>query len=139
MVEPVPTEENILAIREKVNELRQNKVAEDDFTTENDEDHSINLDYEMVSQEIIVKGFEVSSEIFTLLGEKITEERKQGLYIHLFLMVHRYYFHKQYDQFIHQTKEHHDGQLLNKINHILQRHSIFINETELNALLPYFQ
>ncbi|MCL6570547.1 MAG: HTH domain-containing protein [Bacillus sp. (in: Bacteria)] len=139
VVEPVPTEENILAIRERVNELSRNKVVEGDETIETDVDHSLNLDYEMVSQEIIVKGFEVSNEIFTLLAEKMTEERKKGLYVHLFLMVHRYYFHKQYDQFIHQTKEHHDEKLLSKINTILHRHSIFINETELNALLPYFQ
>ncbi|WP_040206962.1 BglG family transcription antiterminator [Neobacillus jeddahensis] len=139
LVEPVPTEENILAIREKVNELRRGKVAGEDLTIENDDGHSLVMDYEMISQEIIVKGFEISNEIFSMLAGKMTEERKMGLHVHLFLMVHRYYFHKQYDQFIHQTKDDHDEQLLHQINEILIRHRIFINETELIALLPYFQ
>ena len=139
LVEPVPTEENILAIREKVNELRRDKAAVDDEFINTNEEEPATLDYEMISQEIIVKGFEISNEIFALLGRRMTEERKKGLYVHLFLMVHRYYFHKQYDQFIHQATEHHDEQLLSQINDILTHHDILVNESELNALLPYFQ
>lgn len=139
LVEPVPTEENILAIREKVNELRRDKAAVDDEFINTNEEEPATLDYEMISQEIIVKGFEISNEIFALLGRRMTEERKKGLYVHLFLMVHRYYFHKQYDQFIHQATEHHDEQLLSQINDILTHHGILVNESELNALLPYFQ
>jgi transcriptional antiterminator len=138
IVEPVPTEESILVIREKVNELLKNKVSNGDFTGEMNEQPA-NMNYEMMSQEMIVKGFEISYEIFDLLQDKISEERKKGLQVHLFLMVHRYYFQKQYDQFIHQSQDHHDEALLTRINSILQRHKIFINEAELNALLPYFQ
>jgi transcriptional antiterminator len=138
IVEPVPTEESIQIIREKVNELLKNKVSDGFITIEKNEP-SASKDFEMISQEIIVKGFEISYEIFELLTDKISEERRKGLQVHLFLMVHRYYFHQQYDQFIHQSKDHHDEAILTQINEILQRHNIFINETERNALLPYFQ
>lgn len=138
IVEPVPTEESIQIIREKVSELIKNKVKDGNFTIKKYES-SASEDIEMISQEIIVNGFEISYKIFELLQDKISEERKKGLQVHLFLMVHRYYFNQQYDQFIHQSKDHQDKELLTQINEILQRHNVFINETEQNALLPYFQ
>ncbi|WP_110929128.1 BglG family transcription antiterminator [Bacillus massiliglaciei] len=138
VVEPVPTEESIQIIQEKFNELIKNKVCDTEFIIEKNET-SANEDYEMISQEIIVKGFELSYEFSELLKDKIPEDKKRGLQVHLFLMVHRYYFHQQYDQFIHQTKDSHDEGVLTQINTILERHNIFINDTERNALLTYFQ
>jgi transcriptional antiterminator len=137
IVDPVPTKENIQAIKEKVNNLLQGRVAVDLFTIE-ENDQPILMDNETISQEIIIKGFEVSYEILNTLADKIMKDHQKGLQVHLFLMIHRYYFHKQYDQFIHQQKDHQDEDLLKQINAILHSHSITINETEQRALLEYF-
>ena len=144
IVEPVPTEENINAIRDKVNELLANKKADPDEPTNdsemecNSEETTKSLDNEKISAEIIMKGFEIFYEICDLLSDRITEEKKKGLHVHLFFMLHRYYFHQQYDQFIFQTNDQIDEQLLKQINQVLSRHHIFVNDSELMALLQYF-
>ncbi|WP_042221900.1 BglG family transcription antiterminator [Oceanobacillus manasiensis] len=138
VVDPVPTEDNIEAIREKVHSLYQQdrvdaKVIEKDVYNPNEKD------FESTSQEIIIKGFEISYEIYEKLTDKVIEEREKGLFVHLFLMIHRYYFHKQYDQFIYQRNGDQNEDLLREINEILKSHSIYINESEQSALLQYFK
>ncbi|MBM7599020.1 transcriptional antiterminator [Virgibacillus halotolerans] len=138
VVEPVPTEENIQSIKGKVNNLYHREPVGEYFTIRDDHD-SIELNGEISSQEIIIKGFEISFDFFETLANEILEERKRGLCIHLFLMIHRYYFHKQYDQFIYQTNDHQNEELLSKVNEILHSYSININEAEQRALLQYFR
>lgn len=138
LVEPVPTEENIQAIREKVNGLLKERNTET-YETKIYEVENEHIDYEMMSQEVIIKGFEISNGILNLLSNQISEERKKGLQVHLFLMIHRYYFHKQYDQFIHQSSLQQNDEILVKIMDILHQNQIYINEAEQRALLQYFQ
>ena len=137
IVEPVPTKENIQAIQEEVDNLLQGRETVEPFLLEEGDDYQFEIDTEIISQEIIIKGFEVSDEIMTTLAYRVTEEHKKGLNVHLFLMIHRYYFNKQYDQFIHQSKEQNE-ELLEQINAILHKHNIYIKESEQRALLEYF-
>lgn len=138
IVEPVPTEDNINAIRDKVYEILQNKKIEGHVSVSNDEiEPSVATEYEMISQEIIIKGFEIFYELIDRLGERITDERKKGLHVHLFFMLHRYYFQKQYDQFIYQSIQANE-ELIKQIKKVLDRHHIYVNNSELMALLQYF-
>jgi transcriptional antiterminator len=137
IVEPVPTKENIQTIQEEVDNLLQGRETVESFLIDKGDDYQFEMDTEIISQEIIIKGFEVSDEIMTTLADRVTEEHKKGLNVHLFLMIHRYYFNKQYDQFIHQSKEQ-NKELLEQINAILHKHNIYIKESEQRALLEYF-
>ncbi|MFS0780404.1 BglG family transcription antiterminator [Bacillus sp. 1P06AnD] len=96
---------------------------------------------EGICEDIIVKGFQMAQELDALMGIKLCDERKPAFMMHVFLMVHRYYFQKQYDYFQFQPSESFEGDMHIKkeINKIAGRHHMKLNESEIAALLQYIQ
>lgn len=94
-----------------------------------------------ISLEIILKGFEVSSEIIHAFEEDLMVEKVNALQMHIFLMIHRYYFDTQYDNYaFNQTAD--TGKVeryFKKLESFLATHELKVNQTEINALLQYFK
>lgn len=142
VVDAIPTKRDIEEIRENVTNLikkyphHHSNILFDNKGTFNEDGDSEN-----VSEEIILKGFEVLQELLTVFVNDIEETRMQALQLHIFLMVHRYYFDKQYDDYLYSNhpiseKNKIDIQTIKKI---LDENELPVHESELIALLQYFK
>lgn len=140
LVDAIPTKRDIEAIREKVTEfIKMHPHQPSHLLFE--ENGLINEESENVSQEIILKGFEVLHEILSDFKDDIEETRMQALQLHIFLMVHRCYFDKQYDDFLytnHPITEKNKRDL-RTIKEILEEKELNVHKSELLALLQYFK
>lgn len=140
VVEPIPTKHDI----EKISKITANimkRYPQHPANPQFEEQGTLNVDSENISQEIILKGFEVYQEILSAFRDYLMEPRLQALQIHVFLMVHRYYFDKEYDDFMysdHSISEK-NKQNLNIIKTILNDKELYVHESELIALLQYFK
>lgn len=140
VVDAIPTKRDIEAIREKVTDIMKMQPSHPSNVLFEDKG-TLNEDIENVSQEIILKGFEVLQEILSAFTDDIEETRIQALQLHIFLMVHRCYFDKQYDDFLysnHPTSEK-NKQDIRKIKTILDKKDLNVHESELIALLQYLK
>lgn len=139
LVDAIPTKRDIEAIQEKVSEFINKQPHHPPLLFEDAD--LINEESENLSQEIILKGFEVLHDILSAFKEDIEETRKQALQLHIFLMVHRCYFDKQYDDFLfsnHPITEKNKRDL-RAIREILEEKELNVHESELIALLQYFK
>ncbi|PAC36686.1 hypothetical protein CEJ87_05640 [Caldifermentibacillus hisashii] len=78
-------------------------------------------------------------EVQSNFAHRIKDDRLQALHLHIFLMVHRYFFEKQYDDFLytsHQVTEK-NKQDLQLFKNILESKDLHVNDSELIALLQY--
>lgn len=140
VVDAIPSKHDIEKIRETVDRLMK-KHPRFQSNSLFEEQNPLDEDSEDISQEIILKGFEVQQEILSEFREDIMETRLQALQLHIFLMVHRYYFDKQYDDFMfngHSISEK-NKQHLREIKKILDEKELPVHESELIALLQYFK
>lgn len=96
---------------------------------------------EDVSEELIVKGFQLASQLSSLFENHLLSERKQAFMMHIFLMVHRCYFYKQYDQFYLQRENMLEGfeEYKETIEDMANEVGITLNEAEIMALLQYIR
>lgn len=141
IVDSVPSEENIRAIREAVYEIIQETAnTSTAFLQQTNQAFEEEKNNEEISQEIILKGFEIAHEMMNAFGSQLHPDRKEGFMIHLFLMVHRFYFNKQYDHFMIRSKEKHQTeQLLEQLDTVLKKNHVSVNKTELISLSQYFK
>lgn len=137
IVDPLPSKRDIETIKGKVNELLHNKNFQFNHLLESTEVKMISEDTEFISQEIILKGFEINQEIQLAFAEVIDESKKQALMLHIFLMVHRCYFDKQYDNYLYASDDSHKKADLLKIKAILDAHELPAHKAEVVALLQY--
>ncbi|SDY14895.1 Transcriptional antiterminator [Evansella caseinilytica] len=140
VVDAVPVRRDIEAIREKVADLmnRQPSHSTKELLAGK---NTVTEDAETISQEIILKGFEVLQEIVSVFSNDIEASRLQALQLHIFLMVHRCYFDQQYDEFLytnHQISKK-NRQDLQTIRNILEQMELSVQESELIALLQYLK
>jgi len=94
-----------------------------------------------ISLEIILKGFEVSADLIETFKEDLNVSKKQALNMHIFLMIHRYYFDEQYDNYAFNQGVDREKveRYFNKLEGFLKKRELPVNQTEINALLQYFK
>lgn len=138
VVEPLPSKGDIEAIKNKVEELLEHKNFQFNNLLESS-GIADSQDPEFISQEIILKGFEINQEIQLAFKEEIDSSKKQALMLHISLMVHRYYFDKQYDNY--SNIEHYvdNKAAIQKIKEILDVHEIQASEPEIYAIINYLK
>ncbi|MFB7141650.1 BglG family transcription antiterminator [Gottfriedia sp. NPDC056225] len=142
VVNPIPTKSDLKVIKKAVGKIvsYENRQLDDLLTNGFYKEETESS--EMISQEIIVKGYEVYQDIVLEFFNGTDEQNKRNaLMMHIFLMVHRCYFDKQYDYFAYN-----DGKLdwkyestRLKLREILEKSNLRLNDAELVALLQYFQ
>ncbi|MED4850485.1 transcription antiterminator [Caldifermentibacillus hisashii] len=138
VMEAIPTKKDIDTIKEKVYEILENRPKSIQRIAWKEEEKN-DEDSESISLEIILKGFEVIQEVQSNFAHRIKDDRLQALHLHIFLMVHRYFFEKQYDDFLytsHQVTEK-NKQDLQLFKNILKSKDLHVNDSELIALLQY--
>lgn len=138
VVEPIPTKRDIDLIKEQVTKIICNETLIPNINT--NEFQSDITDSEEISQEIILKGFEIAHDIMRAFPNEIDDSRKQAFLLHTFLMVHRYYFHKQYDQnFYSHLSFEENKQKLETLKQILREKEIHMNEAECISICQYLK
>ncbi|GLC86928.1 BglG family transcription antiterminator [Lysinibacillus piscis] len=140
VVEAIPTKRDVETIREHVKALSQESYSYQ-YNLPYENQCLLIEDNEQINLEIILKGFEIFHEIITVFPQDIQEERKQALQLHIFLMVHRSYFDKQYDDFLYTNQpisEKHRRDL-QTLKDILTRLHVPVQQSELMALLQYLK
>lgn len=138
VMEAIPTKKDIDTIKEKVYEILENRPKSIQRIAWSEEEKNDD-DSESISLEIILKGFEVIQEVQSKFTHQIKDDRLQALHLHIFLMVYRYFFEKQYDDFLytsHQVTEK-NKQDLQLFKNILESKELHVNDSELIALLQY--
>ena len=139
IVDPLPSKKDIEAIKDKVKELLNAKNFQYNNSVENIGEKVSSQDSEFVSQEIILKGFEINQEIQLAFVDEIEVSKKQALMLHIFLMVHRYYFDKQYDNYAYSSDYSHNDEKIVKVKKILYAHELQAHEAEVIAILHYLR
>jgi transcriptional antiterminator len=141
VVEALPSKRDIEALREMVTLLIGTKAPVSNQLIEDSELSLASEDSETISQEIILKGFEVIHALLEAFPDATKENWKNAFMMHVFLMVHRYHFDKQYDQYLYTTyqMEENDEEIINKVQSILKDKGMHIHEAEVITLLQYFK
>lgn len=140
VVEAIPTKRDIEMIREYVKPLLKDGYSYQPSLPRHNE-RLANEESEQVSLEIMLKGFEIFHEISIVFQDDIREERKQGLQFHIFLMVHRSYFDKGYDDFLYTNQSLSEKQQgdIETLKQILEQLQVSVQRAELMALLQYLK
>lgn len=140
VVEPLPAKRDIEEIRKQV---RAMIGSDDEQTNELLEDNELTIseDSENLSQEIILKGFEAAHALLEAFPIKSEERWKNAFMMHVFLMVHRYYFDKQYDQYLYANNQmlDSDEEMFHSVQQILQDKDLHVHEAEVITLLQYLK
>ena len=139
IVDPLPSKRDIETIKRKVQELLRYKNFQFNNLLESTEETISSQDTEFISQEIILKGFEINQEIQLAFTDEIGATKKQALMLHIFLMVHRYYFDKQYDNYSSSSNHSYDNEDIQKIKEILDVHELQTHKAEIIAILHYLK
>ena len=139
IVDPLPSKRDIETIKRKVQELLRYKNFQFNNLLESTEETIGSQDTEFISQEIILKGFEINQEIQLAFTDEIGATKKQALMLHIFLMVHRYYFDKQYDNYSSSSNHAYDKEDIQKIKEILDVHELQTHKAEIIAILHYLK
>ncbi|PLR82621.1 hypothetical protein CVD25_19350 [Bacillus canaveralius] len=141
VVEPLPGKRDIEAIREQMKSLIGAEADEINHLIEKREFQSSHDDTETISQEIILKGFEVAQALLEAFPIESQENWKNAFQMHVFLMVHRYYFDKQYDQYFHTNHPvlDSDEEIMIKVRSILKDKDLHVHDAEVLTLLQYLK
>ncbi|WP_399628279.1 BglG family transcription antiterminator [Sporosarcina sp. SG10008] len=139
IVDPLPSKRDIETIKRKVQELLRYKNFQFNNLLESTEETIGSQDTEFISQEIILKGFEINQEIQLAFTDEIGATKKQALMLHIFLMVHRFYFDKQYDNYSSSSNHAYDKEDIQKIKEILDVHDLQTHKAEIIAILHYLK
>lgn len=141
VVEPLPGKSDIEAIREQMKLLIGPEADEVNHLLEDQEFQSIHEDTETLSQEIILKGFEVTQALLEAFPIETNQDWKSAFQMHVFLMVHRYYFDKQYDHYFYSSHPmaDTDEEMVNKVRSILEDKDLHVHDAEVFTLLQYLK
>ncbi|WP_076370803.1 HTH domain-containing protein [Peribacillus simplex] len=142
VVNPLPTKSDLKSIKKEVEAIISCEYRQVDNFITNESYEERNMESEAISQEIIVKGYEVYQEIiFGFFKEADQQNKRNALMMHIFLMVHRYYFGKQYDYFSYSNENlnEKDERTKQKLQEIMEKNNLQLNDAELTALLQYFK
>lgn len=121
--------------------LAHKKTAIDSYLDLQPKTETMGISNHDISLEIILKGFEVTAELFQLFNEQLIEDKMNAMKMHVFLMIHRYYFESQYDNYaFNQAADSKKvAQYLKPLTNFLASYELKVNQTEIIALLQYFK
>lgn len=141
VVEPLPAKRDIEVIREQVRLIIGSEDGETNQLLENHELNTVSEDSESLSQEIILKGFEVAYALLEAFPIESEKKWKSAFMMHVFLMVHRYYFDKQYDQYLYANYQmlDSDEEMIHTVQRILKEKDLHVHEAEVITLLQYLK
>ncbi|MFJ7734799.1 BglG family transcription antiterminator [Lysinibacillus sp. NPDC097287] len=139
IVDPLPSKKDIEAINKKVKELLCNNSFQYNNSVESIEEKISSKNTEFISQEIILKGFEINQEIQLAFVDEIEVSKRQALMLHIYLMVHRCYFDKQYDNYAYSSSHCHSEERIVRVREILDAHELRAHEAEVIAILQYLR
>lgn len=141
VVEPLPRKSDLEAIREQIKSLIGPDTDEVHHLLEHQEFKSISDETESISQEIILKGFEVTQALSEAFSLESNQEWKSAFEMHVFLMVHRYYFDKQYDHYFYtsQSLVDSDEEMMKKVRCILEEKDLHVHDAEVFTLIQYLK
>ncbi|USG64221.1 transcription antiterminator [Brevibacillus ruminantium] len=95
---------------------------------------------ERLSQDVIVKGYEISCKLMEAFRGQLTEQTASGLALHVQLMVNRLAFGSSYDEW-----DRHSGEETaahsswrTRVNQIMQEAGVNVPQSEVTAILRYF-
>ncbi|WP_430535188.1 HTH domain-containing protein [Listeria rocourtiae] len=94
--------------------------------------------HEEISEEIILKGFEVYQQVKDVLANEVDLKLENGLLLHIFLMVQRYYFNKQYDLVL-ASEDSGRMELKERLTAVFEQCGLYFQEAELEAVVHYFK
>jgi transcriptional antiterminator len=102
---------------------------------------NVNASSAEISLEIILKGFEISQEIIHLFEEHLQMDKINAFKMHVFLMIHRFYFDTQYDNYAFNQMADTEKveRYFGKLESLLVMRELKVNQTEIHALLQYFK
>ncbi|MBA4493904.1 BglG family transcription antiterminator [Paenactinomyces guangxiensis] len=136
VVNSIPTKQDFTFIEETITELRSNHHLQPAV-----DQNFMNLPaMERFTQEVICKGFDLSRTIRSEMREYLSDQRAEGLALHLMLMVNRMAFGALYDGTgaNHEWKTEPMATIRAKLIRILQEKKLDVPESEINAILCYF-
>lgn len=89
---------------------------------------------------LILKGFDLKRALVARFGRHMSEERAEGLLLHLLFMMNRVAFGSQFalDEGVAQERVS-DSEMGKELTDILRAHQIDLTESELRAILRYFK
>ena len=140
VTDAIPTRNDINNIKEKVFEIIEHRNITNEYFLFMNQRKNLD-DPEELSKEIILKGFEIFQAITDQFMDRIKTERLLALELHIFLMVHRYYFEKQYDDFLYSRNpiNEEDAHEIQVLKNIFKEKNLHINASEIFALMQYFK
>lgn len=141
IVDALPSKADMNHLKEKVQSMLLTTPEEFKGSIAPNNNLKQEEDSEGITQEIILKSFEISQLILTVFAEEIIEDRKEALMLHIFLMVHRCYFNKQYDNYLYTNNQMIEKRkdYVDKIKAILDDKELPVHEAEIVALMQYLQ
>lgn len=98
-----------------------------------------NPESEIISQDLIVKGYVIYESLLKILSERFNPSYQEAFLLHTFLMVHRIVFNKQYalEGNVNQNLFFENHQLIIEIEQLFSENDLSVNYAELTALLQY--
>ncbi|WP_068775226.1 transcription antiterminator [Paenibacillus sp. FJAT-26967] len=141
VVNPIPDKNDFKSIRLRLDHLEETRAPQDPLARVNDSLQRPELSYlEQKFQDIIWKGFELSRAIRTRFADYLSEDRMEGLTLHLLFMMNRIAFDTAYVQSGNSAvPEGIGGEAVQHLKELLSEHRIHATEGEIMAILRYFE
>lgn len=137
VISTLPQDIDYQMIQEKVDQILD-EIPADRALSVPDDIVTIPRSGEAMTEEIILKGFEVYDQIVEKLSVQLHKTRQKGLFLHILLMVNRYFYNKQYDLVGTEIDPEISDEVIIKLKKVLEKNQLFLQESEFLALLQYF-
>jgi mannitol operon transcriptional antiterminator len=136
VVNSIPNRQDLDSVREVITELRSRQNQK--VTVDSPPSDLSSL--EQFTQEVICKGFDLSRTILSEMKDYLSDQRAEGLALHLMLMVSRLAFGSAYDDnsVNHEWTSEPMTVIREKLMHIFREKNLVIPESEIHAILCYF-
>lgn len=140
-VHNIPTEDDILRIHKIINKLQKNSSTELFCPSVEGENYFEPVIAEQFVQNIIFKGYVLSQKIIQEFKDNLSEERAEGLKLHILLLAGRIAFNSFYDfeYTDYNYKFNYSSEMRERLEKILKENEINIPESEIIAILQYFK
>lgn len=136
-VNPLPTSQDIERIKNQVATiLRVNpKSLQSDPLKISSKIIENNPSFKNWSKDLILTMFSVYEDVSDLLKDKVADEYRDALMLHIFMSIHRIKFNEQYkDSNVIKIS---DTDIKDEIRRIFNKYGLDINDSEINAVLEY--
>lgn len=136
VVNSIPGKEDLASIRNVITKLRSNPIREKTAISLPANPSAM----EQFTEEVICKGFELSREILSEMGDYLNDQSAEALSLHLMLMVNRVACGTTYDvaSVDYGSNSEPIATIRAKLERILREKNWVLPESEINSILCYF-